>query len=392
MINRILKLPFSKKSLFLFGPRQTGKTTLVKNLLSQYDHQVIDLLKHDVFFKYKSDPSLLRRELEYTLEGKRKFYVFIDEIQKCPELLDEVHSLIEQHSPKLKFILTGSSARKLKKASTNMLGGRAWRFFLFPLTHIEFGKQFNLDKILHKGSLPPIVNESTKDAFRTLKAYVEVYLKEEILDEAIVRNIGVFSRFLEIAADQSGGIVNYSTISRETGVSSKTIKNYYEILEDTLIIIKLEPYLKSARKRLIAHPKYYLFDTGVINTIIGKTSKGPQRGTSYYGTLFEHFIILEVHRLLNYAEISAKCYYWRSSHGAEVDLIVELEDKLLAIEIKSSPNVKPANLKGLRSFVTDHQKAIPICVSTCNIPYKAREISVIPWQMLFDSKYLDIDI
>ena len=372
----------------MFGPRQTGKTTLVKELLSRYDHQFIDLLRNDVLFLYKSNPSRIREEAEFALMNRERYYIVIDEIQRCPELLDEVHALIELYGPKLKFILTGSSARKLKRASVNMLGGRAWRFFLFPLTHIELGKRFFLEETLHKGSLPPIVKEPTKDAFRTLKSYVEVYLKEEIMDEAIVRNIGVFSRFLEIAADQSGSIVNYSTIACETGVSSKTVKNYYEILEDTAVAVKLAPYLKSVRRRLTTHPKYYLFDIGVINAMTGNIGKRPQKGTTRYGALFEHFVVLETHRFLNYAEADAKCYFWRSSQGAEVDLVIELEDRLLAIEIKSSPNVSPGDLKGLRSFMSDCRSAEPVCVSTCHAPYRIGGVSVIPWQMLFEEGYL----
>jgi predicted AAA+ superfamily ATPase len=223
-----------------------------------------------------------------------------------------------------------------------------------------------------------------------LRTYVQTYLKEEILDEAIVRNIGAFSRFLDIAADQSGKIVNFSTIARDTGVSSNTIKGYYQILEDTLIALKLEPYLKSARKRLMIHPKYYLFDIGVINAINGRIYPSSVKGTSTYGLLFEHFIILETCRLIHYAEKPYKIYHWRSSHGAEVDLIIEAEDVLWAVEIKSYPNVKSGNLKGLKSFMEDYPKAKTLCVSTCETPYLAGTIPVIPWKHFFRKDFLDI--
>jgi len=390
MIHRIIDIPFKRKSVFLFGPRQVGKSTLIKHLLADMDCLEIDLLKGDVLLKYKKTPGLLRAEIEFLLRNKDSVFVFIDEIQKCPELLNDVHYLIEKFKGKLSFILTGSSARKLKRVSVNMLAGRAWQFFLFPFTHVELGKRFNLDDVLLRGTLPPVIDESLKDGFRTLTAYAQTYLKEEILDEAIVRDIGAFSRFLDMAADQSGKIVNFSTIARETGVSGKTVKGYYQILEDTLIAIKLEPYLKSARKRLTMHPKYYLFDIGVVNAINGRTSVSSVRGSTIYGMLFEHFIILETYRLIHYAEKPFRVFHWRSSHGAEVDMIVEASDVLWAIEIKSSQIVKSGVLKGLRSFMEDHPKAKPLCVSTCDTPYMAGNIPVIPWRTLFRKDYLNL--
>ena len=374
----------------MFGPRQVGKSTLIKHLLAGMDCLEIDLLKGDILLKYKKNPSLLRAEIEFLLRNKDSVFVFIDEIQKCPELLNDVHYLIEKFKEKLSFILTGSSARKLKRVSVNMLAGRAWQFFLFPFTHVELGERFNLDDVLLRGTLPPVIDESLKDGFRTLTAYAQTYLKEEILDEAIVRDIGAFSRFLDMAADQSEKIVNFSTIARETGVSGKTVKGYYQILEDTLIAIKLEPYLKSARKRLTMHPKYYLFDIGVVNAINGRTSVSSVRGSTIYGMLFEHFVILETYRLIHYAEKSYRIFHWRSSHGAEVDMIVEASDGLWAIEIKSSQIVKSGVLKGLRSFMEDHLNAKSLCVSTCDTPYMAGDIPVIPWKTLFRKDYLNL--
>ena len=390
MIPRIINLPFKRKSVFLFGPRQVGKSTLVKHLLADVDYLGIDLLKGDILLKYKKNPSLLTAEIEFLIRNKDEVFVFIDEIQKCPELLNDVHYLVEKFKGKVFFVLTGSSARKLKRVSVNMLAGRAWQFFLFPFTHVELGERFKLDDVMLRGTLPPVIDESLEDAFRTLTAYVQVYLKEEILDEAIVRNIGAFSRFLDMAADQSGKLVNFSTIARETGVSGKTIKGYYQILEDTLIAIKLEPYLKSARKRLIMHPKYYLFDIGVVNAINGRTALPPVKGTSIYGMLFEHFVILETYRLIHYAEKPFRIFHWRSSHGAEVDMIVETSDCLWAIEIKSSQIVKSGVLKGLRSFMEDHPNAKPLCVSICSNPYMAGEIPVISWRTLFNKDHLGL--
>ena len=339
--------------------------------------------------KYKTDPDRLIAEVEYAVRKRRRIYLFIDEIQRCPELLNGVHHLIERFKEGVSFIMTGSSARKLKRSSVNMLAGRAWQYFLFPLTHLELGERFDLDTALLRGTLPPVVEEPVKDAFRTLKAYVQTYLKEEILDEALVRNIGAFSRFLDLAADQSGQIINFSTIARETGVSSKTVKGYYQILEDTLIALKLEPYLKSFRKRLIMHPRYYLFDVGVINTVNGRTSLNAARGSGVYGMLFEHFIILECRRLIHYTEKPYRMYFWRTAHGAEVDLVIKAPDTVWAIEIKSSPVVKAASLSGLRSFREVFPDAVPLCVSTCDRPYFAGDVPVLPWRELFGKKGLD---
>ena len=390
MIKRLINLPFKKKSVFLFGPRQVGKSTLVRHILKDNSCHEIDLLRNEVLKKYKTNPEQIRSEVEYLIKDKKQFIVFIDEIQKCPELLDEVHFLIEQYKPRIFFILTGSSARKLKRASVNMLGGRAWQYFLFPFIHVELGNDFSLDSVLFKGSLPPVIHESDEDAFKTLRSYVQTYLKEEILDEAIVRNIGAFNRFFDIAADQSGQTVNFSTIARDTGVSSKTIKGYYQILEDTLIALKLEPYIKSARKRIVKHPKYYLFDIGVINASTGRISMPPAKGTTIYGILFEHFVILETFRLINYSEKPYKMFHWRSSNGAEVDLIIESPETLWAVEIKSSPMVKSANLSGLKSFIKDYPNSRPVCVCTCDTPYMAGEITVINWEKFFGKEFLGL--
>jgi predicted AAA+ superfamily ATPase len=365
-----------------------GKSTFVKHALTGKEYLEIDLLKSEVLFKYKKNPNQLRLEVDLLVKKQPKVIVFIDEIQKAPELLDEVHYLIEKYKTKISFIMTGSSARKLKRSSANMLAGRAWEFQLYPFTHIELGNRFNLNNTLLKGSLPPIIEDNVQEAFLTLRAYTNTYLKEEILDEALVRNISAFSRFLELAADQSGKIVNYSTISRDIGVNSKTIQGYYQILEDTLVANKLEPYLKSARKRLIRHPKYYLFDLGCMNSLLGRTIPEAIKSPTVYGLLFEHFIILELYRYLRYSNRHFHMYYWRSSHGAEVDLVLEIGNDLWAIEIKSSSVVKSMNLKGLKSFLQDYPKAKPICVSKADQPYRLGNVTVLPWPDLFSHEWL----
>jgi predicted AAA+ superfamily ATPase len=388
MIPRLLNLPFDRKSFFLFGPRQVGKSTLVKNALAGKEYIDVNLLKSEILLKYKTRPNLLRQEINFQLKRKKTLTIFIDEIQKAPDLLDEIHYLLEKYKKRLFFILTGSSARKLKRSSVNMLAGRAWEFFLFPLTHLELGHLFSLNEILLKGSLPGLIDEDISDSFRTLRAYANTYLKEEILDEALVRNIPAFSKFLSVMADQNGEIVNYANIARETGVSSKTIKSYYEILEDTLLVLKLEPYLKSARKRLVRHPKYYLFDLGVVNSLCGRTIPEAIEPPSIYGRLFEHFIILEIYRLLSYKELDCHFYHWRSAHGAEVDLVIEKQGQIWAIEIKSTSDIHSKNLRGLQSFMADYPSAKAVCVSTSTAPYLAGDLEIIPWQMLFEPDWL----
>ncbi len=384
---RKINLPIGKNSFFLFGPHQTGKTTLIESIIKNKKVFEINLLKSDIYLKYKTKPFILREEIKYFIEKEKKAIVFIDEIQKIPAILDEIHYLIEKYKNKISFILTGSSVRKLKKVSTNLLDGGAWSYFLYPFTYQELGKYFSLSHFLQYGSLPAILNLNKSDTIKTLNAYTNTYLKEEILDEALVRSLNAFSRFLEIAADCSGEIVNYSNIARETGVASKTIREYYQILEDTLIAIQINPYLKSMRKRLIEHPKYYLFDTGVINSICGRLEINLKAKTMIYGKLFEHFIILETKRLINYYEKPWRIYFWRTSHGAEVNLIIEKEDKsIYAIEIKSSEYVSSKDLTGLKEFKKEFPTAKTICVCQANNPYKENNITFLPWQIYFEDE------
>lgn len=383
-LKRLLSLPVGKNSFFLFGPRQTGKTTLVKKSIKNLKIFEVNLLHNETFLKYKTNPSLFRKEVIFFMIDKKTGIVFIDEIQKLPELLDEIHDLIEKYRKRISFILTGSSARKLKRVSTNLLGGRAWSFSLFPFTHQEMGKYFSLSNVLQYGSLPHLLGLSKSDTIRTLNAYTDTYLKEEITDEALVRNLGAFSRFLDMAADNSGEIISYSTLAREIGLASKTIKEYYQILEDTLIAFHLEPYLKSARKRMVMHPKYYLFDMGIINSICRRLTSTLKSKTYIYGKLFEHFIILEVNRLIKYLEKPWRIYFWRTSHGAEVDLIIELpEKKLYGIEIKSAEYVSHKDVKGLKQFLSDYPYAKGICVCNAQNPYEEKSISFLPWRYFF---------
>lgn len=357
MFKRICNLP-QKQSFFLFGPRQTGKSTLLKTQLTAQDW-VVDLLQSDVFLAYKKDPAQFRREAEAKIKGGIQA-IFIDEVQRIPELLNEVHFLIEKHH--CQFIMSGSSARKLKRGSANLLAGRAFARYLFPLTFEELGETFQLNEVLQFGSLPAIFSLDKKSKQDFLSTYTETYLREEIQAEALVRNLGGYIRFLEVVAAQCGELVNYSAIGRECGLPVRTVQSYFEILEETLIAVKLEPWRKSVRKRLSAHPKYYLFDTGITNSINHRVSGEIDSVTR--GRLFEQLVILETHRMLAYARSEVRIFYWRTNNGAEVDLLFEKAGKIIAAaEIKSSPKISGADLSGLRSLREDMPHVETLIVS-----------------------------
>lgn len=254
MIPRQLQLP-KNHSLFLFGPRQSGKSTLLKASFAKESTLYIDLLKSQEYLHYSMNPSLFHDEIKALPEHLET--VIVDEIQRIPELLNEIHSLIES-AKKINFILSGSSARKLKRGKANLLAGRAWTFTLYPFTHIELGDLFLLDKALSFGTLPAVyLEKNQKFLIRTLKFYVETYITEEIRAEALVRKIDAFIRFLPLAADYNGQILNYSSLARSTGFNLKSIQESYQILEDTLLGFYLRPWVESVSKRMIKHPKFF---------------------------------------------------------------------------------------------------------------------------------------
>ena len=383
MINRLLNLP-KEHTFFLFGPRQTGKSTLLKANFKPEVTLFYDLLKSDEYLRLSANPSLFRQEILARSPGIT--HVVVDEIQRIPELLNEIHHLIEQPGAPY-FCLSGSSSRKLKRSHANLLGGRAWTFHLFPLTHQEAGgTSFSMDKALNFGTLPPLYLCNTReDAQRTLKSYVETYLKEEIQAEAIVRNLGGFLRFLVLAADENGNILNYSNLARETGTNYQTIKDYFQILEDTLIGFFLLPYSRSTRKRLIKHPKFYFFDTGVQRALAKRVSVELQPKTFEFGNVFEHFMIIEIMRLAAYKEKDYRFSFYHSSTHAEVDLIVETpQGETYAIEIKSSENPDSSALKGLYSFQEICPSAKLYCVCLASRKRQIKNITIYPWRDIFE--------
>lgn len=311
-----------KSSCFLFGPRATGKTSLLKDQLKNSTY--IDLLNADIFDELMRRPVALVEKIK-----NKKQIVVIDEIQKLPKLLDEVHRLIEEH--KIKFLLTGSSARKLRRDGANMLGGRAREAQLFPLTWNEID-DFNLIKYLNYGGLPIIYQSS--QPIEDLKAYVRNYLAEEIKAEAFVRNYERFVRFLEVMSTANGHELNYASLASDSGVPVRTVEGHIEVLKDTLMAYELLPFTKTVKRKAISKSKFYFFDIGVANFLSEKIPLA--EGNSDIGISFEQFIINEVRAYLSYNRIDKKLTYWRSGKF-EVDLVI---GKDVAIEIKFSKNMK----------------------------------------------------
>jgi len=335
-------------SIFLFGARQTGKSTLLKTIFPKAIY--IDLLDTEVYARFVRRPSLLY-ELYHTKSSDT--LIIIDEIQQIPSILNEVHRLMSQCG--IRFILCGSSARKLRRQGYNTLGGRAYPCYLYPLVSAEI-PDFDLDKALSHGMLPSIY--TSKNAYLGLSAYIDVYLREEIKAEALVRNLDSFQRFLDIAALTDGEIVNYNNIATDCWVSSHTVKEYFQILEDTLLGYTVPAYTKTVKRRLIQSPKFYLMDVGIVNYLLHR--KEVVRGTKEYGHSFEHFVMQELIAYIGYHHKQDQLCYWRTSTGIEVDAII---GEQYAIEIKSVAEVQNKHLKGLRAFREEHPNFTLMIVS-----------------------------
>ncbi len=377
MYNRILSLSLSEKhTCFLWGPRQTGKSTLLKRMFP--DAQYYDLLLSDVYARLLRNPSLLREEcLAKGLDRQtQKYPVIIDEVQKLPPLLDEVHWLIENKG--LRFILCGSSARKLKRGQGNLLGGRAVRYELFPLVYKEI-PDFSLEKALNDGLLPSMYTSEIPE--RMKQSYIGDYLKEEIMAEALTRNIPAFSRFLEVSSFSNGEILNYQNIAAECGISAPTVKDYFQILYDTLIGRTLPAYRKRSKRRLIQSPKFYYFDVGIVAYLSKRGRVEP--GSELFGRAFEHFIFSEIITHSHYSELFYPIAYWRTSSGFEVDFV--LGDCEIAIEAKSSSMVHNHHLKGIRAFKEEYTAKRYLVVSMDTARRKTEDgIEILPWKDFLD--------
>lgn len=368
-----LNLP-AKQSAFLWGPRKVGKSYWLRQYFP--NEILIDFLKTDVFADYVSRPALLRERYE-TLKGKR---IIIDEVQMVPDILNEVHWLIE--NKQLSFVLTGSSARKLRRHHANLLGGRAWRYTMRPLCFPELHK-IDFEKIMVSGLLP--AHFLSENPIQELRSYISDYLKEEIATEAVVQNIPAFSEFLKIAAISTGELLNYNNVSREAGVSAKVVRNYFQILEDTLLGFRLSPWRRAKNRRLIETEKFYLFDIGVANYL---SQRKPKLGTPEFGKSFEHFILMELLAYQAYRNPELQIYYWRTAGGYEVDFI--LNDMEVAIEVKSSKKVHAIDAQPLLSLREEYKVKKCILISFELEPkIICKNIHCLPWKLFLEKLWTD---
>lgn len=364
-----------QESLFLWGARQTGKSTLLKELYPTAIY--FDLLLSDVYERMLRNPSQIR---EIVLANPDKKVVIIDEIQRIPELLNEIHWIITNTDTKI--IMSGSSPRKIIRNGANLLGGRALRYELYPLITQEI-PDFDLMRALNHGLLPRhYLAENPK---KMLSAYVGNYLRDEIVSEAKIRNVSVFSQFLEAAAFSNGEIVNYTNIATDCGVSSPTIKEYFQILQDTLIGQFVPAYQKKPKRRVITTPKFYFFDIGIVNHLLkrGKIEKGNE----IFGNAFEHFIYQEIKAHSSYSGLDYPISYWRTASQIEIDFV--LGNNEVAIEVKSSDKISDRHLKGLKSFSEEYTVKHSILV--CNEPFARlhQNIWILPWKIFLEKLWND---
>ena len=351
MIERIFNITnyLEDGSIFLFGARQTGKSTFLEQTLK--NAVFFDLLDSNLRLKLQRDPSLLYDTLQDKPAGT---IIVIDEIPEVPELLNEVHRLIQKKG--LRFVLTGSSPRKLKRKGHNTLGGRAVPCYFFPFVSAEL-HDIDLDKALLYGLLPP--HYLAKNPRRLLSGYIDIYLKEEIKEEALSRNIAVFQRFMQAAALTSGEIVNYTNIANDCNVSAKTIKEYFSILEDTLIGYMLPAYTKTNKRKVTQAPKFYFFDVGVYNYLLQRTSLPPE--TPEYGHSFEHFVMQELRAYVNYFQKDETLSYWHTYNNKEIDVVVG--QAKIGIEIKSTTEIQPKHLSNFKDYHDEFPNSRCIIVS-----------------------------
>jgi len=366
-----------RESAFLWGARQTGKSTLLKSLFP--DAIYFDLLLANEYDRFLRNPSLIT---EILVSPGQTGPIIIDEIQRIPSLLNEIQWLIVNRN--IQFILSGSSPRNILRSGGNLLGGRAIRYELFPLISVEI-PDFDLLKALNGGLLPR--HYLTANPSKLLSSYIGSYLRDEILTEAKIRNITSFSRFLEAAAFSNGEMVNYSNIAAECGVSSPTVKEYFQILEDTMTGRFLPSYQKKPKRRVIQAPKFYYFDIGIANILLKRGQI--EQGSEAFGKAFEHFIYQELYARSHYSDINYPISYWRTTSQIEVDFV--LGENEVAIEVKSTNMVNSRHIKGLISFAEEYKVKKSIVVSNDPYPRQMGNISVLPWQV-FLTKLWDGEI
>jgi len=369
-IPRLLKIELPKgQSTFLWGARKTGKTTFLKAAFP--DSLSYDMLQTDIFLELVKRPFLLREQLLAADAGQLKKPVIIDEVQKVPQLLDEIHWLIENRG--LRFILCGSSARKLKRGKANLLGGRAWRYEMHPLVSAEV-VDLDLLKALNRGMIP--MHYMQEEYRKSLQAYVRDYLKEEVFDEGLTRNIPAFSRFFDAMGYSHGELTNYANIARDCGIDAKTVKEYYQILVDTLLGTMIEPYKKRKNRQVIMRAgKFYLFDVGVAGAITHRQIH-QERGEQF-GKALEHFILMEILAHRAYREMDYDVNFWRTKSGLEVDFVLGQGE--VGIEVKGAGRIDNANLRPLKTFIQEYRPAKAVVVCNERAPRVHEDIQILPW-------------
>jgi predicted AAA+ superfamily ATPase len=358
------------ESTFFWGARQTGKSTLLKAIYP--DALYFDLLLFEVYERLQRNPGILKESI---LASEKPGPVIVDEIQRIPALLNEIHWLIANKN--IQFILSGSSPRKIIRSGANLLGGRATRSELYPLIYKEI-PDFDILRALNHGLLPR--HYLSNHPSRLISAYIGSYLQEEIMAEAKIRNIYSFSRFLEVAAFSNGEIVNYTNIAAECGVSAPTIKEYFHILEDTLIGRFLPSFQKKPKRRVILSPKFFYFDIAIANHFLKR--KSIEFGSEAFGHCFEHFIYLEIYAHSKYSGLLYPISYWRTASQIEIDFV--LGDHEVAIEVKGSQQINSRHLKGLKSFAEEYSVKKLILVSNDPIPRQMDQITALPWKIFLD--------
>jgi predicted AAA+ superfamily ATPase len=368
-VERVLNLPslLQRKSHFLFGPRQTGKTSLIRHSLKGV--RTYDLLDNSLYLSLSQDPGRIAQEI-----SPRDKIVVVDEIQRLPVLLNEVHRLIEERG--LRFLLTGSSARKLRRGGVNLLGGRARTKYMHPLTYRELGNQFNLFKAVERGLLPSIY--LSDDPHADLQSYTGSYLQQEIVAEGVTRNVPAFSRFLKVAALCNGTVVNFTNVSNDAQVPRTTVYEYFEILKDTLLLYELPSWRKSRKRKPLTSSKYYFFDVGVVATLQGRQFRP---GTPEFGEAFETYLL---HELVSYRDYTSgePLSYWRSTSGFEVDFI--LGDHT-AIEVKAKENLSGRDLKPLRVLAEEKKLKRYLCVSLEPRRRNLENLTILPFREFLEA-------
>ena len=363
------------KSFFLFGPRATGKSFLIRHEFRD-SAIVFDLLRSDLYLQLSAQP----HQLESMIDAASNFeYVVVDEVQRVPMLLNEVHRLIETRN--IKFLLTGSSARSLRQQHVNLLAGRAWEANLFPLVSTEI-PDFDLMRYLQLGGLPAVY--SSEKPAEELHAYVDTYLKEEIQAESLVRKIPSFARFLKLAALTSGNILNFSSVANDAGIPISTVREYYHILEDTFIGFLVPAWTKTMKRKAMSTAKFYLFDCGVKHTLSGVQSL--EKTSDVYGRAFEHFIALELRAYLSYRRLRSPLSYWQSQQHQEVDFIVGDD---IAIEVKSADKIHDKHLKGIRLLKQENICKKYMVISHDLIHRKEEGIDIIHWKYFLEKLWND---